>query len=241
MHTAEVDKAIFNTETNVAGHLVLQPGADGPSVPPVAQGKSVNSITPRHIDVSASPSGLGIDKPLVGRKAQTTSYGGYRVDVGAVGPGRRLRAVKVVAQRGTAQRGFRTDHQISELLIVSDLAATDETTGIIIDALSRQIDVGPVYSRPSTTDGAANVEACPAYEWYCSVRLSRPLIAVSHSRGRDESGREGDECAKGEEAKLHRACPYIVKLSSFERRAIAVLGQQSGAAIENDHLLRSGN
>src|SRR5262249_61134533 len=122
-------KAVSQPQLNFSGVLAFQPADTVPTVPPVAHGKSVNSITPRNIDVSTSPTGLGIDKPMVGRKAQTTSYGGFRVDVGAVGPGRGLRAAKVVAQRGTAQRGFRTDHQISELLIVSDLAATDEPTG----------------------------------------------------------------------------------------------------------------
>src|SRR5262249_47111786 len=71
MDAAKVDETVFHAETMVAGHLVLQPGARGPSGPPVAHGKAVGAggSMPRHIDVSASPSSLGVDKPLIGRKA----------------------------------------------------------------------------------------------------------------------------------------------------------------------------
>src|SRR5215468_106084 len=212
MHTAKVDEAIFNTEANIAAHLVLQTGTDRPSVPPVAEGEAVgpNSVMPRHIDVSASPSRLGVNKPLVNRKTQTTGHSGDRAGVGAVCPGRRLRATKVVAQCGTAQRCFGAEHQISELFIVADLAAANETTRIVVDALACQIDIGPVNSRPGTTELTTDIETGPAYEWHCCVRSWRSRIAVSHRRGRNEPRRDSDEC---DEAKLHAACPFYVRRS----------------------------
>ena len=73
---AKINEAILHTEADVARHLVLKPRADRPSVVPIANGKAIRqgSIPPRHVDLGASPSSLGIDKPLIGPKAQMTSH-----------------------------------------------------------------------------------------------------------------------------------------------------------------------
>src|SRR5436190_18268539 len=137
---AQVDEAILHTEADVACHFVLQPGTDGPSVPPVVERKAVGQrgIPSRYVDLRAGPPSFGVDEPLVGRKAQTTGHRGDRVDVGAVGHSRRLDTAKVTTQRGVAQRRFRAEYDVAELLIVADLSATNEPAGIVVDALARQ-------------------------------------------------------------------------------------------------------
>jgi hypothetical protein len=126
---AKVNEAVLHTEADVARHLVLKPSADGPSIVPIADGKAIRQcgIPPRHVDLGTSPSSLGIDEPLIGCKAQTTSHCRDRIDVGAVGHGWIFDAAEIIAQCGGAQRRFCAEHDAAELLVVADLATTDKT------------------------------------------------------------------------------------------------------------------
>jgi len=103
--------------------------------------------------------------------------------IGAEVHGWKEDAAEVSAQVSAAKGGFHTQHNVSELLIVTNLAAAYETALSLVEPFAGEADVGPVNLTPGPADVAADVEAGPTHIWHnrISSRRSIPVSECSAS------------------------------------------------------------
>src|SRR5215831_10744683 len=209
----QIYEAIFETQAKVARELVFETAAHSPAVAPVVNREAVwqGGIAPRYIDLRSGIAAFGIDEPFVGRHAHATGDREDCVNVRAVSDRWINAAPEIVAQRRATQRRFDAEHDVAELLVVADLATTDETGGIVVDPFARQINVAPVNVLPVSSHVTADVKACPAHEWSVGTAWRVP---VSHCGGCTGATCNDKGRAQNAEPNLHR---WSILLFALER------------------------
>src|SRR5215470_5279987 len=176
-----------------AGYLVFEAEAHCPSVAPVVEREAIQQsrVAAGRLDLCTRPSGLAIKQPLIRGDAEAACHGRDGVNFGVEGHGRVEDAVEVFFQVGAAQGGFHAQHDISDLLIVADLAAAYEPARTVVEPFAGKADIGPVNLTPGPADVAADVKARPIHNG--RNRISSPRsIPVCQCRSGAEPGGESD-------------------------------------------------